>query len=196
MDQASSAKENPQPAATGYGSKKTNTHEGFKMTTNVSLTPQETATGSGFEAFLIGVYCPHTDKRECGRRTATFERRHRGVSVWRAIRSSSIKPTQDGGKLVRYFGHISFHEASRSMRVIASADATPAEVEKLLVTALHHSEAGTAWLWDKHPCRAGQRTTSVCRYVDEQYLSEVLTAVLELGDEESVSWRSGEQVAA
>ena len=172
--ESTTAKENPRTGATVQGQNETNIHGGLKMDTNVSPLP----TRKAIDSFWVGTTCGHQTPTH-QTHGLWLEGEYDNATLWRRPGMSAVRPTTDGQQLVRYFGFIILTESSGSLQMVASADATPEEVEALRATGLSHRRHGMVSDWDPSPCRRGERAISVCRYIDEDYLDASVAALFE-----------------
>lgn len=152
---------------------------------------------SRLKTHWVGAACGHKDG-DHQVRGLTLERDYPAATLWRRLGKSSIKPTTDGERLVRYFGSISYCETTGALRMTAAADAAPDEVDALVATGLTHRQLGTISAWDPSPCTSGERVISLCRYIDDDFIEATVTALFSTDHSvtAAVDWDALEQVAA
>lgn len=152
---------------------------------------------SRIESFWIGTACGHQTPAH-QTHGLWLEGEYDNATLWRRPGMSAIQPTADGQQLVRHFGFIILTESSGSLQLVASADATPEEVEALRATGLSHRRHGMVNAWDPSPCTRGERAISVCRYIDDGFIEATVTALFSTDYRvtAAVDWDALEQMAA
>ncbi|NOJ59738.1 hypothetical protein [Arthrobacter sp. 260] len=97
-------------------------------------------------------------------------------SIYVSLSPRAVRTAQSyDGKLVRYFATINHWPATGRMLVTIYAGATSAEIDSALCTAEAPRQDPRTWF--NHPCEPERLRISLCRYVDDHYVSEVAEAV-------------------